>query len=122
MALEPDPRPEPTADPTITDVLADFAEIGWANSFAVRADGEIECRTCERSSHASTVLVDAARRLEGASDPDDMLLIYALTCPRCGARGALVLGFGPHASSDDQDVLMALPTTEQSLPVAPSNP
>lgn len=39
------------------------------------------------------------------SDPDDMLMIVAVTCPVCGARGTLTLGYGPIASIEDTDVL-----------------
>ena len=46
--------------------------------------------------------------MEGASDPDDMLALVAMTCPQCGARGTLVLAFGPMAPEADVDVLVRL--------------
>jgi hypothetical protein len=52
--------------------------------------------------------MSSLRRLEGASDPADMVAIVALTCPNCGARGTVVLGFGPAGSPDDADVLGVL--------------
>jgi hypothetical protein len=48
------------------------------------------------------------RRLEGASDPDDMLAVVALECGVCGVSGTMVLGYGPAASDIDGDVLRAL--------------
>ena len=48
------------------------------------------------------------RRLEGASDPAEMMAVVAITCPRCEARGVLVLGYGPAAAVEDSDVLRAL--------------
>lgn len=48
------------------------------------------------------------RRLEGASDPDDMLAVVAVQCPECGRRGTVTLGYGPAASPPDGDVLRAL--------------
>lgn len=53
--------------------------------------------------------VDSLYRVEGASDPDDMAAVVAVTCPRCSAKGALVLKYGPEASGADADVLLALP-------------
>ena len=41
------------------------------------------------------------RRLEGASDPDDMLAVVAVECANCGLRGSLVLNYGPTATEDD---------------------
>jgi hypothetical protein len=48
------------------------------------------------------------RRMEGASDPADMMAVVALECGVCGASGTMVLGYGPTASDVDSDVLRAL--------------
>jgi hypothetical protein len=48
------------------------------------------------------------RRLEGASDPADMLAVVALRCPACGAQGVLTLGYGPDTSPEEADVLLGL--------------
>ena len=50
----------------------------------------------------------SVRRLEGASDPDDMVAIAAIVCPACATRGVLVLGFGPSSSLVDAETLQAL--------------
>jgi hypothetical protein len=47
-------------------------------------------------------------RLEGASDPDDMVAVAALRCPSCKTRGTLVLSYGPETSAVDADVLCCL--------------
>jgi hypothetical protein len=69
----------------------------------------VRCATCGVESPASSLTVDGLHRLEGASDPDDMAAVVAVTCPACNARAALVLQYGPAASVDDTDVLEALP-------------
>jgi hypothetical protein len=48
------------------------------------------------------------RRLEGASDPADMLAVFALTCPRCGTAGTLTLNYGPETTPGEVTVLQAL--------------
>ena len=53
------------------------------------------------------------RRLEGASDPDDMLVLAAVVCPQCSTRGFLVLNYGPSASAEDAAILGQL---EQPAP------
>lgn len=65
--------------------------------------------TCGAESPAAEATVDALLRTEGASDPDDMAAVVGLTCPRCSARGTIVLAYGPAASAEDTDVLVALP-------------
>jgi len=57
---------------------------------------------------AAAVTMSSLRRLEGASDPDDMLAVVALTCPACGTDGTVVLGYGPNGTAEDGDVLKAL--------------
>lgn len=76
--------------------------------FRADPDAEVHCFTCSRAFAASSVDASAARRLEGASDPADMLLVVAVTCPHCGASGALTLSYGPEATLEDAEVLRAL--------------
>lgn len=75
---------------------------------AARPEGRLRCFTCGTESDAASVEMAALRRTEGASDPDDMLAVAALTCPHCGARAAVVLGYGPESSEDDAEVLLRL--------------
>ena len=97
-----------SADATITEVLSGYAQGGFASSFVVDDAAALECVECGTTSPASTVRMSSLRRLEGESDPSDMLAVVALTCPSCGARGTVVLGFGPMATEQDADVLTAL--------------
>jgi hypothetical protein len=53
------------------------------------------------------------RRTEGASDPDDMLAVVGLTCPRCGTQGTAVLGYGPEADPDDAEIVVRLGVLER---------
>jgi hypothetical protein len=93
---------------TITDVLEAFESSGYGSQFIVREQGVLECTICRERSSATDVECRELRRLEGASDPDDMLAVAALVCPRCAARGTVVLGYGPAASEDDAEVLAVL--------------
>lgn len=68
----------------------------------------MRCSACDRTSAAADFEVVAERRMEGTSDPDDMVLIVAARCPACGSSGAIVLGYGPEASAVDTDLVMAL--------------
>ena len=51
--------------------------------------------------------------LEGASDPDDMILVIAASCPVCSTGGTVVLGYGPNASPEDADLIVALERTKR---------
>ena len=104
-------EPEPTApsdNTTLQDVLAGYAEAGFESSFGAQEGGVVRCDSCGSELDAETVRMRSLRRLEGASDPDDMLAVVALECGVCSAAGTLVLGYGPNASADDSDVLRSV--------------
>ncbi len=94
---------------TLDRVLGSLAERGFEGQLASVEGGLVRCLTCRKVSPAADIEVDTIERLEGASDPDDMLAVVAVHCPQCHTGGTLVLGYGPDSSSDDSDVLAALP-------------
>jgi hypothetical protein len=105
---------------TITEVLEAYAEGGFTSSFVVTDDGALECVECEHVTPANRFSMSSLRRLEGASDPADMVAVVALTCPICGSQGTTILGFGPTATEQDSEVLKAL-SDERSDSEAPGN-
>jgi hypothetical protein len=88
--------------------LEGYSQGGFDSSFVVTDDANLECVECGTVSEPESVSMSSLRRLEGASDPDDMVAVVALTCPACGAKGTTVLGYGPIASPQDSDVLKSL--------------
>src|SRR5215210_8904042 len=106
-AVEAQSRPH-DGGATLSEVLAAYAEGGYTGSFTALEGGSVECHACNSKSSASRVKMSSLRRMEGASDPGDMVAIVAIECPSCNAKGTLVLGFGPAASEEDSDVLHCL--------------
>jgi hypothetical protein len=51
--------------------------------------------------------IDQNRRLEGVSDPADLVIVFSLHCPIYDAAGTLVLHYGPDASAEESDALAA---------------
>lgn len=100
--------PAPGDPETLLDVLAEFADAGWTDSFSVEPPDRVRCGPCRIAVDPTQLEVHALRRLEGASDPADMLAVAAVTCVGCDAHGVLVLGYGPEASQEDAAVLFAL--------------
>ena len=98
----------PSDNTTVVDVLAGYAEAGFAASFGAQEGGTVRCDSCGSELDAGGVRMRSLRRMEGASDPDDMVAVVALECDVCGAAGTMVLGFGPAASDADSDVLRSL--------------
>ena len=90
---------------TITEVLEGYADGGFASSFIVTDEAGLECVECGTVSPADSFTMSSLRRLEGMSDPADMMAVVAITCPVCGAKGTTILGFGPNATEQDSEVL-----------------
>lgn len=99
----------PSDNTTVVDVLAGLADANYSASFSVVAGALLLCDACGREAAAGQYEVHAIRRMEGASDPDDMIGVVACRCPLCGAQGTVVLGYGPMSSGDDLDVMAELP-------------
>src|SRR5688572_26043175 len=91
-ATSGDPTAAPSDHTTLTELLGQFADAGFVGEFEVAGGGTtLRCLTCNEETRASEIPQHTIRRLEGASDPADMAAVAAVTCPRCGARGTLVL-------------------------------
>lgn len=98
---------------TLLDALAALAREGFTGQFMAAAvgstapAGRVQCLSCHSTFAAARSEITELRRLEGASDPDDMLAVVALTCPECSARGVLTVNYGPTATPEDAAALLA---------------
>jgi hypothetical protein len=97
---------------TLTGVLEELEHQGFTSQFAANPAGRIRCIEFRSEFRPDDTTVETVRRLEGASDPDDMLAVLPVVCPKCGTHGTLVLGFGPEAPVEDSNILAALPPAE----------
>ncbi len=98
----------PSDNTTLMEVLALYSAGGFAGIFSITPDGLVECGTCGVQWEAAQVSMHSLRRLEGASDPDDMLAVAAVSCPSCGGRGTITMMFGPMASAEESTVMSSL--------------
>ena len=97
-----------TGPATILEVIAELEADGFTGQFGARPGGRIMCFTCRQDFPAADTGLQTIHRLEGASDPDDMAAIGALCCPRCDARGTIVLKYGPESSAEEAEALLVL--------------
>jgi hypothetical protein len=99
--------PENPTDDAPNEVVADIEQGGGDGQFRAVPGARIQCLTCRQDFDAHTVDAERVRRLEGASDPADELILVPITCPNCGASGVLSISYGPQASPEEADVLRA---------------
>jgi hypothetical protein len=113
-------RGGPSDNTTLTEVVDSYRASGFASDFFVEEGSRVRCGRCSAIIDSRTLAMQSIRRLEGASDPDDMVAIVATSCPVCGADGTLVVAYGPMASEEDADVLTSL-RDERTGDVLPRN-
>lgn len=102
------PPGAPSDNTTLVEVLAAFADDGFAANLTVTDDGAVRCPACRQETPPDEVDLVSTRRLEGASDPADMQAVLALRCPSCDTGGVAVVNYGPEASVGEAALLTAL--------------
>ena len=103
-----------SGDTPLLDVVEQLEQDGIAGQFTCVEGALVKCLTCRKTMDASSLPADEMTRLEGESDPSDMMMVVPVSCPHCGAKGPLVLKFGPESSPEEADVLAALPRIAQA--------
>lgn len=89
---------------TLSAVIAEMEGDGFTGQFRAAEDGRVECEACQAHFEGSGLELNGFERLEGESDPADMMLVVAGRCPTCDAAGTLVLTYGPMAPTTDAAV------------------
>jgi hypothetical protein len=78
--------------------LAKMIETGYTDDFKATDEGLISLRT-DKLYSPQEVMIKNFYRFEGASDPDDMSILYAIET-NDGVKGTLVDAYGPYASPE----------------------
>lgn len=117
-AAPPSPEPGATTDPprpseetSMAGLVDRLVARGYRCQLLVGDAGMVRCPDHDTHGPSSDLTVDAARRFEGMSDPDEMCLVAAVRWtagaqPDC--RGVLVLTFGPLAPPEHQAAIAGL--------------
>jgi len=88
---------------TMTEALARLRERGFTAGFQPVADG-LRDPESGKTFRAEDLRLVEFHRFEGATDPDDMAVVYAFDT-RNGVRGVVVDAYGPYADPALGEVL-----------------
>lgn len=80
---------------SVTEAIEGLRRRGYTANFEFTGDA-LRDGARRRQYAAPDLTIVEHHRFEGASDPDDMAIVYAVE-GRDGARGVLVAAFGPYA-------------------------
>ena len=95
-------------DDALLDVTDQMAAAGGDGQFQTLEGAQIRCLTCRERFGADTQHADDVARLEGASDPADMAMLVPVVEQFGHTTGTLVVRYGPEASAEEAELLVAL--------------
>lgn len=78
---------------TLSETITGLVKAGYTSNLNVREDCLV-CHQTNTSLSPDDFQIDKVYRFEGASNPDDEAVVYAISSPRFGIRGTLVNGYG----------------------------
>lgn len=96
---------------TLSEATSRLARAGYEEDYHAH-DGRLVCGQCGTAHDPAQMAIDEIVRFEGASDPGDEAIVYALDAG-CGHRGIYLAAYGAEATTDDITVVRALPDTHR---------
>ena len=81
---------EPTS--TSVNIIEELTEMGFRNTFTIE-EGFLACKETNEKYPPQKISLCGSFRFEGASDPDDSRILYAIEVDD-GTRGTIMDGFG----------------------------
>ncbi len=91
---------------TLVERMRQLHHSGWVEQLAIR-DGGLRCDCCSSWAAPEDVHVNEVFRFEGASDPGDESILFAISMP-CGHRGSLPSCYGRYTPTEVADVMLRL--------------
>ncbi|MEZ4935920.1 MAG: phosphoribosylpyrophosphate synthetase [Saprospiraceae bacterium] len=91
---------------TLTEALADLNNRGYTADFNLKGNGLASAKS-RLESHPEDFEVDEFYRFEGATNPADNMVLYALSA-KDGLCGVLVDAYGPYAENLSPAVVQKL--------------
>jgi hypothetical protein len=93
---------------TLSQAVERLASDGYGDQFQVEGEG-LRARDAGRWMPPEELVCDALERFEGASDPDDETILFALRTRDGDVRGTLTTRFGPGIDPAAAEIVQRLP-------------
>jgi len=90
---------------TLVDATNDLMKRGYEANLSFEDDGEtIDDKSNDIHMHADDFEVDEFFRFEGASNPSDMAIVYAISSAKYNLKGVLVDAYGTYANTSSSAI------------------
>jgi len=91
---------------TVTDTLNALKDEGYVLDFNLQPDC-VECKSPNLKLYPEDFVIDKFYRFEGASNPDDNSIVYAISS-KDGLKGTLIDAYGVYADSVTTEMMKKL--------------
>lgn len=91
---------------TVTETLSALQQEGYVLDFNLKPDC-VECGSPNIKLYPDDFVIDKFYRFEGASNPDDNAIVYAISS-KDGLRGTLVDAYGIYSESLSDEMIQKL--------------
>ncbi|QHT71710.1 phosphoribosylpyrophosphate synthetase [Rhodocytophaga rosea] len=92
---------------TLSDTMNELRKQGYVEDFNLRQTC-LECRSGQFKIFTDEFKVDTYYRFEGASDPSDQAILYAISSERYQLKGVLVNAYGIYSEPVTDEMLEKL--------------
>jgi hypothetical protein len=94
---------------TLSEMIAKLQAEGYTGNWFATEDGLLRCSETGLDADPAEVTIDRRMRFEGQSDPDDEVILFALSEPG-GRKGVYSAQYGPSRQPEDAAVIAKLNT------------
>src|SRR6476620_3010782 len=92
---------------TLSETIRTLRTKGYTEDFNLQCD-RLECKVGGYTLSPHEFQVDDVFRFEGASDPGDESILYAISLPSRGVKGVLVNAYGIYSDGTTNELLEKL--------------
>jgi hypothetical protein len=92
---------------TLSETIAALQAEGYTGNWYATSDGLLRCSESGLDADPATVTIDRTMRFEGQSDPDDEVILFALSEPG-GCKGVYSAPYGAVTPPEDAAVITTL--------------
>jgi hypothetical protein len=92
---------------TLTQALERLEAAGYREDFRAE-EGGLRAMGSGCLHQPESLRIEEVVRFEGASDPDDQAILFALRCEEHGTRGTYVVTYGPSVDPLDAEMVRRL--------------
>ena len=92
---------------TLSEVINHLKEKGYTTDFNLKQN-HLECEGNSLKLLPGEFIVDKHYRFEGASNPDDEAIVFAISSSKYNLKGVLINGYGISSESITDEMIKAL--------------